>query len=293
MTVRLDHTIVQAHNKEESATFFAAVLGLAAPVPTAPYRGSRDRPQHQLRLLRRSRRHHAAALCIPGRRRGVRRDLRADHRTLAPVLGRSPPQSARRDPSARVESRLLLRGSQRSFPRSAHPPEFRAGRWRPHEGVQPRCKRSRRTSIATQTSTRASSVRRSCSASRTIRPIRACTSWISVAAPRLNVVEVTADDNHRRSAKIGWPRRDRSLRHRSRIVGRAREGEGTADRRGRRHRRDPTPRRRVVALLPRLSTAWNSKCARTPTRDARDRASGVRSGRGPRRRSIARTEPRT
>jgi len=37
MKPALDHTIVQAHDKQESATFLADLLGLAAPVPTAPF----------------------------------------------------------------------------------------------------------------------------------------------------------------------------------------------------------------------------------------------------------------
>jgi catechol 2,3-dioxygenase-like lactoylglutathione lyase family enzyme len=37
MTVQLDHTIVQAKDKTESATFLADVLGLPAPVPTGPF----------------------------------------------------------------------------------------------------------------------------------------------------------------------------------------------------------------------------------------------------------------
>jgi hypothetical protein len=37
MTVQLDHTIVQAHDKHESASFLAGLLGLPAPVPSAPF----------------------------------------------------------------------------------------------------------------------------------------------------------------------------------------------------------------------------------------------------------------
>jgi catechol 2,3-dioxygenase-like lactoylglutathione lyase family enzyme len=37
MTVQLDHTIVPAHDKRESANFLAAVLGLPAPVPASQF----------------------------------------------------------------------------------------------------------------------------------------------------------------------------------------------------------------------------------------------------------------
>ena len=37
MTVQLDHTIVLAHDKQESAAFFADVLGLSAPVASEPF----------------------------------------------------------------------------------------------------------------------------------------------------------------------------------------------------------------------------------------------------------------
>ncbi len=37
MTVQLDHTIVSARDREESATFMADVLGLPAPVPNGPF----------------------------------------------------------------------------------------------------------------------------------------------------------------------------------------------------------------------------------------------------------------
>jgi extradiol dioxygenase family protein len=37
MTVQLDHTIVQAHDKAESATFLAEMLGLPAPMPVASF----------------------------------------------------------------------------------------------------------------------------------------------------------------------------------------------------------------------------------------------------------------
>ena len=37
MSVQLDHTIVPAHDKHESATFFADVFGLPAPVAMGPF----------------------------------------------------------------------------------------------------------------------------------------------------------------------------------------------------------------------------------------------------------------
>jgi hypothetical protein len=37
MTVQLDHTIVQAHDRHESATFLAEVLGLPAPFPSSQF----------------------------------------------------------------------------------------------------------------------------------------------------------------------------------------------------------------------------------------------------------------
>jgi catechol 2,3-dioxygenase-like lactoylglutathione lyase family enzyme len=37
MSVRLDHTIVSARNKQESAQFLADILGLAAPVRMGPF----------------------------------------------------------------------------------------------------------------------------------------------------------------------------------------------------------------------------------------------------------------
>jgi catechol 2,3-dioxygenase-like lactoylglutathione lyase family enzyme len=37
MTVQLDHTIVPARDKKESASFLAEILGLPEPVPTGPF----------------------------------------------------------------------------------------------------------------------------------------------------------------------------------------------------------------------------------------------------------------
>ncbi|MGH3315502.1 MAG: VOC family protein, partial [Nocardioidaceae bacterium] len=37
MPVQLNHTIVSAHDKHESATFLATMLGVAAPVPYGPF----------------------------------------------------------------------------------------------------------------------------------------------------------------------------------------------------------------------------------------------------------------
>jgi len=37
MTVKLNHLIVNAHDKKESATFLAEILGLAAPVPAGHF----------------------------------------------------------------------------------------------------------------------------------------------------------------------------------------------------------------------------------------------------------------
>jgi catechol 2,3-dioxygenase-like lactoylglutathione lyase family enzyme len=37
MPVQLNHTIVSAHDKHESATFMAEILGLAAPTPYGPF----------------------------------------------------------------------------------------------------------------------------------------------------------------------------------------------------------------------------------------------------------------
>jgi catechol 2,3-dioxygenase-like lactoylglutathione lyase family enzyme len=37
MAVQLDHTIVSAHDKSESATFLADMLGLPEPKPTGPF----------------------------------------------------------------------------------------------------------------------------------------------------------------------------------------------------------------------------------------------------------------
>jgi catechol 2,3-dioxygenase-like lactoylglutathione lyase family enzyme len=37
MTVRLDHTIIAARDKHESATFLAEILGLPAPAPAAHF----------------------------------------------------------------------------------------------------------------------------------------------------------------------------------------------------------------------------------------------------------------
>jgi hypothetical protein len=37
MPIQLNHTIVAAHNKHESAIFFAEILGLAPPVPFGPF----------------------------------------------------------------------------------------------------------------------------------------------------------------------------------------------------------------------------------------------------------------
>jgi catechol 2,3-dioxygenase-like lactoylglutathione lyase family enzyme len=37
MAVKLNHTIVHARNKQESATFYADVFGLGAPVPFGPF----------------------------------------------------------------------------------------------------------------------------------------------------------------------------------------------------------------------------------------------------------------
>jgi extradiol dioxygenase family protein len=37
MPVQLNHTIVSAHDKHESATFLAAMLGVPAPVPYGPF----------------------------------------------------------------------------------------------------------------------------------------------------------------------------------------------------------------------------------------------------------------
>jgi catechol 2,3-dioxygenase-like lactoylglutathione lyase family enzyme len=37
MAVRLNHTIVSARDKQESATFLATMLGVAAPVPYGPF----------------------------------------------------------------------------------------------------------------------------------------------------------------------------------------------------------------------------------------------------------------
>lgn len=37
MTVTLDHMIVNVHSKQESATFLAEILGLAAPVPVGRF----------------------------------------------------------------------------------------------------------------------------------------------------------------------------------------------------------------------------------------------------------------
>jgi catechol 2,3-dioxygenase-like lactoylglutathione lyase family enzyme len=39
MTVKLNHTIVHAHDKRASAEFVAAILGLSAPVPFGPFLG--------------------------------------------------------------------------------------------------------------------------------------------------------------------------------------------------------------------------------------------------------------
>jgi extradiol dioxygenase family protein len=37
MAVQLNHTIVRAHDKRESATFLSEMLGVAAPVPFGPF----------------------------------------------------------------------------------------------------------------------------------------------------------------------------------------------------------------------------------------------------------------
>jgi extradiol dioxygenase family protein len=37
MTIQLNHTIVKVHDKQESATFLADLLGLGAPVPYGPF----------------------------------------------------------------------------------------------------------------------------------------------------------------------------------------------------------------------------------------------------------------
>jgi len=37
MTVQLNHTIVPAHDKKESATFLSEILGLEAPFPFGPF----------------------------------------------------------------------------------------------------------------------------------------------------------------------------------------------------------------------------------------------------------------
>lgn len=39
MTVKLNHTIVHAHNKRASAAFLAEILGLPEPVPFGPFLG--------------------------------------------------------------------------------------------------------------------------------------------------------------------------------------------------------------------------------------------------------------
>ncbi len=39
MTVKLNHTIVHAHDKRASAEFLAGILGLNAPVPFGPFLG--------------------------------------------------------------------------------------------------------------------------------------------------------------------------------------------------------------------------------------------------------------
>jgi catechol 2,3-dioxygenase-like lactoylglutathione lyase family enzyme len=39
MTVKLNHTLVSARDKEASATFLAEVLGLSTPVPFGPFLG--------------------------------------------------------------------------------------------------------------------------------------------------------------------------------------------------------------------------------------------------------------
>ncbi|MDB5904774.1 MAG: hypothetical protein JWM26_3652, partial [Betaproteobacteria bacterium] len=39
MTIKLNHTIVHAHDQRASAEFVSAILGLAAPVPFGPFLG--------------------------------------------------------------------------------------------------------------------------------------------------------------------------------------------------------------------------------------------------------------
>src|SRR3954470_24242739 len=39
MTIKLNHTIIHAHDKRESAEFVAEILGLPAPVPFGPFLG--------------------------------------------------------------------------------------------------------------------------------------------------------------------------------------------------------------------------------------------------------------
>jgi hypothetical protein len=67
MTVQLDHTIVPARDKKESASFLAEILGLPEPVPTGPFIVVQIAPRPQPRLRGHRRRHPATPLCVPGR----------------------------------------------------------------------------------------------------------------------------------------------------------------------------------------------------------------------------------
>ena len=97
MAIQLNHTIVHAKDKHESARFLVEILGLPAAASSVRSWWSRLPTTCRWTSPAPTRAGAPAALRIPGRRGRIRRDLRADQGTRHAVLGRPVPPPARRD----------------------------------------------------------------------------------------------------------------------------------------------------------------------------------------------------
>jgi len=115
MTIVLDHTIVPARDKEESAHFFARIFGL-------PYEGGGShfaevRVNDSLTLHRG--RLREPPLCFQDQRGRIRRDFRPHSRRTDFLWQRSVLARQRPDQSPQRWPRLLLSRSERPYPRGA------------------------------------------------------------------------------------------------------------------------------------------------------------------------------
>jgi catechol 2,3-dioxygenase-like lactoylglutathione lyase family enzyme len=79
MAITLNHTIVPAHDKEASAKFFAHMFGLKYEGAMSHFAPVRINETLTLDFDNWEK-FEMHPLCFPGRRRGVRRDLRSNQR---------------------------------------------------------------------------------------------------------------------------------------------------------------------------------------------------------------------